>query len=122
MGNEYSIELIDTRTIIGDSNNVLPAILVHSSNNITYPWLGFLLIGDQMLLKQVSISIYSLYIPVIISDSEIDNNKYNEKEFLIAKEKQNPRLNNFINMVTNLLIESIETWINNSNSNNDLYD
>lgn len=122
LGNEYSIELIDTRTIIGDSNNVLPAILVHSSNNITYPWLGFLIIGDQMLLKQVSISIYSLYIPVIISDSEIDNNKYNEKEFLIAKEKQNPRLNNFINMVTNLLIESIETWINNSNSNNDLYD
>lgn len=122
LGDDYSVELVNTRTIIDDSNNVLPSILVRSSNNSAYSWLGFLIIGDQMLLKQVSISIYSLYIPVITSHNEIDDNKYNEKEFFVAKEKQNPRLNNFINMITNLLIESIENWINNSNSNNDLYD
>lgn len=122
LGSEYNVELIDTRTIIDDSNNVLPAILVRSSDISNYPWLGFLIIGEQMLLKHVSISIYSLYIPVITPHNEIDDNKYNEKEFLIAKAKQNPRLNNFINMITNLLIESIENWINNSNLSNGLYD
>lgn len=121
LGDVYSVELINAKTIIDDSSNVLPSILVRSSNSM-YPWLGFLIIGDQIFLKQVSISIYSLYIPVIVSNNEIDDNKYNEKEFIIAKEKQNPRLNNFINMVTNLLIESIENLINNYNSNTDLYD
>lgn len=121
LGDVYSVELINAKTIIDDSSNVLPSILVRSSNSM-YPWLGFLIIGDQIFLKQVSISIYSLYIPVIVSNNEIDDNKYNEKEFIIAKEKQNPRLNNFINMVTNLLIESIENLINSYNSNTDLYD
>lgn len=122
LGLEYLTELVEAKSVLDDNSNTLSAVLIRSSSNSPYPWLGFLIIGDQMLLRQVSISIYSLYIPMRSKNNEVEDNQYNEKQLLIAKNRQNPRLNNFIELITNVLIESIEEWINQNNINNDLYD
>ena len=77
-----------------------------------------LIIGDQVTLKQMNLSIYALYLSERISAIEnvVQSNEKIISDMTVIKMKQNPRINNYISTITNILLEVIEEWINNKMS------
>ena len=80
-----------------------------------YPWLSFIISSEQITRKQISVSIYALYIPEkdnLSFDDTIKRNQMTAAKFLSIKNKQNPKVNNYIYTMQSLLIEELEKYIN----------
>lgn len=90
-----------------------------------YPWIVFNVIGEQMMKNQVTLSIYAMYMPEFDMDlmdisSIIEKNDRMCKKILMLNQKQNPKVNNYMMNVTDLIIKELEKWIN-TQSESDIY-
>lgn len=123
-GDKYHVQTVESATVTDRIEDGISAILISEKKSSVkgYPWLGFLVIGDQVTLKQMNLSIYALYLPNKISEMEniVQLNEKIISDVTVIKMKQNPRINNYISTVTNILLEVIEEWINNQMSS-DIY-
>ena len=99
------------------------SVVITPARGARYPWLGFVLSGEQFALKQAAISLFALYYP---SDdfedesSDITRNQKAANRTILLKMKQNPRINNYINMIESLLVEELESYFN-GNRSEDIY-
>ncbi len=108
----------------GAINDADESILVADISQGGYNWLWFNVTGEQMLKNQVTVSIYATYmsdLDVNSDDSIIDRNKAVCNRLISLKQKQNPKVNNYIQTVTDIIIKEIETFIN-SQSTQSIYD
>ena len=117
------------RVIGGDScptgaiNDADKSIIIADISEGGYNWIWFNVVGEQMLKNQVTISIYTIYMSELDGNpnaSIIERNKEICSKLLSFKQKQNPKINNYIQTITDILIKSIEEWIN-SQSESDIY-
>lgn len=124
-GDKYHVQNIQSATVTDSAEDSISAVLISETNSTTkgYPWLGFLVIGDQVTLKQMNLSIYAVYLPDKMAEHQniVQANEKIISDVTVIKMKQNPRINNYISTVTNILVEVIEEWINTQMSYN-IYD
>lgn len=95
--------------------------LIVDTNMSGYPWITFNVVGEQMMKNQVTLSVYAMYTPELdarLGDSKIERNKNMCNKMLMLNQKQNPKINNFMTNVTDLIIKELEKWINTQNENN----
>ena len=97
----------------GWSDNT-PAIVISATDEQSLPWLSYIIIGEQIILNQMNISIYALYRPELdsLSQSIYERNQQMEKKIVMLRKKQNPKINTLIQIVTNLLVKELEIWVN----------
>lgn len=86
-----------------------------------YSWITFNVIGEQMMKNQVTLSVYAMYTPELdgsLGESKIERNKSMCNKMLMLNQKQNPKINNFMANLTDLIIKELEKWLNTQNENN----
>lgn len=89
-----------------------------------FPYLSFVVTGDQMMLSQINLAVYALFNPDTDEVTAANRAKKNAEfcsAMIMIKEKQNPKLNNFITTFKNVLIQELENWFNNK-SETSIYD
>lgn len=80
-----------------------------------YPWLAFNICGEQTMLNRLTLAIYGMYMPdfdLAIDMSVFERNNKIADMVEMLKEKHNPKINNFIQSITDLLVEELEHWVN----------
>lgn len=95
--------------------------LIVDTNTSGYPWITFNVIGEQMMKNQVTLSVYAMYTPELdvgLGESKIERNKSMCNKMLMLNQKQNPKINNFMTNLTDLIIKELEKWLNTQNENN----
>lgn len=117
LGNCISCELIEASSLSGEFLEFDQVIYIHEKDDSTskYPWLSFIVSSEQITRKQISVSIYALYIPEkdnMSIDDLIKRNQMTAAKFLSIKNKQNPKVNNYIYTVQSLLVDELENYIN----------
>ena len=86
-----------------------------------YPWITFNVIGEQLMKNQITLSVYAMYTPAFDEDlglSNIERNTGMCNKILMLNQKQNPKINNYMTNLTNLIIDELEKWINSQSENN----
>lgn len=99
-------------------------ILVFDRMKSGYPWLAFNIIGEQMMKNQITLSLYVMYMPVMdrsLSESKIERNRIMCTKVKMLKQKQNPKINNYIANVMDLIIKELEKCLN-SQSEDSIYE
>lgn len=95
--------------------------LIVDTSTSGYPWITFNVIGEQMMKNQVTLSVYAMYTPELdksLGESKIERNKSMCNKMLMLNQKQNPKINNFMSNLTDLIIKELEKWLNTQNENN----
>lgn len=116
-GEQFVVNLVDTNAVLESGTDMLPGILITEKIDVKqkYPYLGFLVLGEQLTLKQLSLSIYVIILPKNIktSDSSLQiKNAEILNHIVMLKEKQNPRINNYVTTVNNVLTSELQSWLN----------
>ncbi len=119
-GNRYTTEVIESGAYVEGWEEYLPSIIVKDQSPKGYPWLSFVISGDQMMANQVTLSIYSVYMPEHdhLSDSIYERNSSIFSKVQLLKKKQNPRINNNMKLIVDLIIKELEKWINSRTEDN----
>lgn len=94
------------------------AIVVSENEGQTMPWLSFLIFGEQIIINHMNISIYTLYRPdkVDLGDNVYEQNQAIQKNVLSLKKKQNPKINNLVQIIFDLIVKELENWVNSQQS------
>jgi hypothetical protein len=114
---------MEVATIMDGDLDYADSILIKPQSNSKYPWIGFVLTGEQLTLKQASLSVFALYFPAddyLDEKSPIKRNQKASNRTTMLKMKQNPRINNYIGMVESLIVDTLEEYFN-SNASEDIY-
>lgn len=116
-GNQIVCKLMDASSLSGEFLEFDQVIYIYEDDDsiAKYPWLSFIISSEQITRKQISVSIYALYIPEkdnLSFDDTIKRNQMTAAKFLSIKNKQNPKVNNYIYTMQSLLIEELEKYIN----------
>ena len=124
-GERYDVQIIEAGAVLESGTDMLPAILISEKNNFMkgYPYLGFVVMGEQLTMRQLNLSIYVLLLPNRIEHQETSLQKANTEilnNIIMVKEKQNPRINNYISTVNNILTSELQAWLN-GQSSTDIY-
>ena len=119
-GDKYTSEIIESGLMSEDWQEYVPSILVSDVSNNGYPWLEFVVSGDQLMINQLALSIYSLYVPEkdTLSSSNYDRNASILRKVQMLKQNQNPKMHNIIEIIKNLMVKELELWINSAEDNN----
>ena len=66
---------------------------------------------------------YTTYRPNadVLSENVYERNQMIEKKVLMLRKKQNPKIINLIQIVTNLVVKELENWVNSQQTQN-IYD
>jgi hypothetical protein len=90
------------------------AIVITGAEGQAMSWLSFIVSGEQIILTHMNISVYAVYRAEadVLSDNIYERNQEIEKRVLMLRKKQNPKINNRIQAVTNLIIKELENWVN----------
>lgn len=124
LGDDYSISqnqvgvLMDGDLDYSDSTVVMPA------KQTKYPWLGFVVVGEQVTRKQVSISLFATYFPELDHAEEssvIQRNQRAASRVAMLKMRQNPKINNFIDTMQSIVVESLEHFFNSATQSDSIY-
>ena len=113
-GEEYICQELKAGAVTEMGIELEDSVLI-TENSGNYPWLAFLVTGEQVTRRQVSIAIYAIFMPERLGLSETKKEKQNSEilNWIISiKEKQNPKLNNRIQTIQALLVERLEQCIN----------
>lgn len=89
-----------------------------------YMYIGFNIVGEQIMKNQIAFSIYAMYMPefdIDLNDNYIERNKEICDKVVMLKQSQNPKINNYMQTITELIISELENWMNVQNENS-LYD
>lgn len=125
-GDYMLCNLIEASSLSGEFLEFDQVIYINEKDTTMskYPWLSFIVSAEQMTRKQISVSIYALYIPEkdnMTIDDIIRRNQMTAAKFLSIKNKQNPKVNNYIYTVQSLLIDEIEKAINTGMETDNIY-
>lgn len=124
-GERYDVQVIEAGAVLESGTDMLPAIFISEKNTFMkgYPYLGFVVMGEQLTMRQLNLSIYVLLLPGRIDHQEILLQKTNAEilnNIIMVKEKQNPRINNYISTVNNVLTSELQAWLN-GQASTDIY-
>ena len=122
-GDRYHAEIIQSAPLNEVGNDLDNTILIRESKDGKYPFLGYLVTGEKMTLKQVDLSVYAIFLPnecTEDTDVILHNQKVIEWAYVLY-DKQNPKINNNIELMKSVLIEGLEEWLNNSCIEADIY-
>lgn len=89
-----------------------------------YPWLHFIMSVEKLTLNQVLFSIYTLYDPNddYKDDGDIFNRNAQIANRIIGlKQRQNPKINNYINVMKNVIVEELEKYLNTTSNESTIY-
>lgn len=111
------MQLIEAGAVLESGTDMLPAVFINEKEDFTkgYPYLGFVVIGEQLTMHQLNLSIYVLILPDRIKYEDMMLQKINSEimnKIIMVKEKQNPRITNFISTVNNILTSELQAWLN----------
>lgn len=105
----------------------VPSILISAESGRfqqSYPWLSFLVMGDQLTRNRVNLSIYVLIIPNKVeydSNNIVEANKSIGNKLIVMKEGQNPNLNRLISSIRYTVTKTIEDIVKSSVSPTDFF-
>lgn len=120
-GDKYSAKILNCGAVVGDEVEYEPAVYIEENENGKYPWLSFIVMGDQLTMAQVSFSIYALYLPekdnnCLQATDLIEKNQKFKDRLMVLKQNQNPRIKNYIESITEILISGLDSWLNDNNT------
>lgn len=104
----------------GNISNYDYTILIANTDLNGHNWIGFQVSGEQILKNQITLSVYTMYMTITdqLSENIIERNKDICNKVLLMKQKQNPKINTYIQTVTDVLIKELESWINSQTESN----
>lgn len=122
-GKKYSGVVIESGVASTGWQEYTPSVQINDVSTDGYPWLSYVVVGDQLMVGQLTLSIYALYVP---EKDKLPENVYDKNSLILGKvqmlkNSQHPKMNNLIKMMTNLIIKELETWIN-SKREDSIYD
>lgn len=117
-GDDYDVSVIDAGAAVEGWIDTLPTIYIHATDkSVRNSEISFMVVGDQLTKSQIHMSIMVL----LAADESAGSKNFLCKKVIAVKEKHNPRMETFINMIKNILIEQLEAWINSQQITNDIY-
>lgn len=122
-GDRYKVGLTNS-CATGSISEYDRTILITDFSENGYPWLTFNVIGEQITKNQIMICIYAMYMTnfdLSLSDSIIERNSDICNKILMLKQKQNPKINSYMKVLTDIIIKELENWLNGQNSSS-IYD
>ncbi len=119
-GEKFKVNIVESgRT--GEYVDFDKTALIVNKLDTGYPWITFNVIGEQMMKNQITLSVYAMYTPAFddnLGKSIFERNMGMCNKLLMLNEKQNPKINNYMTNLTDLIIKELEKWINNQNESN----
>lgn len=116
-GEAYQVVSVKAGVIIDDEIDASPAVYIHPTDLARYQDIAFLVIGEPMTKTQLHLSIFVLVIP---GETNEDNEKISKRIFSV-KEKQNPKLETYVETTKSIITEQVNKWIVSSTGNMDIY-
>lgn len=98
------------------------SILIQLPDN--YYWVSLLIDGAQIAKSSVNINIFTVYNPQKLSSKEANITETNTNlcnKLLVLKEGQNPKLKNILDSLQNVILKTLEDWLNDSVCDSDIY-
>ncbi len=123
--NQYMLSVKKAGPITEAGGETEPAILVTENGNIKYPYIAYLVTGEKMTAKQINLAIYALLMPNLCADVSLPALEFNQKVLEKSKVvvgRQNPKLNNTIELMKTVIIEELEKWLQAHYSEESIYD
>lgn len=125
-GNLYTTKIKNCGAVLSNEVEYEPSVYIEATDSAKYPWLSFVVTGEQLTMTQVSFAIYALYLPT--KDSQctqavdtIEQNQKYQNRLITLKQAQNPKIKNYIESINEILISGLEAWLNNNNTSS-MYD
>lgn len=122
-GDKFVLECVEAGAASEDWIDYTESIFIRE-NSGRYPWIQFLISAEQLTLAQISFSIYTLYNPIQDIQNGDDCFKTNSligNKLASLKAKQNPKINNYISIVKNVIIAELENYLNENAESESLY-
>lgn len=123
-GKDFNVIKKQVGIVMDGDLDYTESIVMEPSEQSKYPWLGFILSGEQMTRKQASVSLFATYFPEFDFKDESSNIQRNKKaanRALMLKMKQNPKINNFIETMQSILIDELEGFFNRADDSESIY-
>lgn len=125
-GDLYTTKIKNCGAVLSSEVEYEPSVYIEATDSAKYPWLSFVVTGEQLTMTQVSFAIYALYLPT--KDSQctqavdtIEQNQKYQNRLITLKQAQNPKIKNYIESINEILISGLEAWLNNNNTSS-MYD
>ena len=125
-GDLYITKIKNCGAVLSNEVEYEPSVYIEATDSAKYPWLSFVVTGEQLTMTQVSFAIYALYLPT--KDSQctqavdtIEQNQKYQNRLITLKQAQNPKIKNYIESINEILISGLEAWLNNNNTSS-MYD
>lgn len=122
----YTTKIKNCGAVLSNEVEYEPSVYIEATDSAKYPWLSFVVTGEQLTMTQVSFAIYALYLPT--KDSQctqavdtIEQNQKYQNRLITLKQAQNPKIKNYIESINEILISGLEAWLNNNNTSS-MYD
>ena len=119
-GEKFKVNIVESGPT-GEYVDFDKTALIVNKLDTGYPWITFNVIGEQMMKNQITLSVYAMYTPAFddnLGKSNIERNMGMCNKLLMLNQKQNPKINNYMTNLTDLIIKELEKWINNQNESN----
>lgn len=116
-GEEYTVAEVKAGVVIDEEVDSTAAVYVCPTRNARYQDIAYLVVGEPMTKTQVHLSILVLVLPDEINS---DNEKASRR-IITVKEKNNPKLETFIETTKNIVTEQINKWVVETAGNADIY-
>lgn len=125
-GDKYLQKNVRSGVLIEGAVDYEDSLLISEdqSKAARYPWLHFLLSTEKLTLNQALFSIYILYDPNDDYRDERDIFKRNAQianRIICLKLRQNPKINNYISVMKNIIIEELERYLNTTSNEETIY-
>lgn len=117
---KYKVNIIESGPT-GEYADFDQTALIVDRLDVGYPWITFNVIGEQLMKNQITLSVYAMYMPAYdegLGESCIERNTGMCNKMLMFNQKQNPKVNNYMTNLTDLIINELEKWINNQSESN----
>lgn len=123
-GDEFASTMQQVGIVMDGDLDYTESVVIMPSGQSKYPWLGFILSGEQMTRKQASISLFAVYFPELDFTDESSNIQRNKKaanRAIMLRMKQNPKINNFIETMQSIVIDELEGFFNRGEESGSIY-
>lgn len=116
-GDRFDVKIIKSVATTNLNINPITSILIKELQNCSggFPELEFLIVGEQITLKQLNLSIHSILLPQAVGNKTGSVEEENEKiinRMMLIKRGEDPRINNYIKMVRSTITEILNSWLN----------